>query len=177
MSSCLIICHTEQASFMCLDKLSYSFLRLDQLLPFSLSCLQCHKISPRVFFSAKWLASGPFSVTSSVFKPNPLSSFMLVTLPPLPSSGYGLRVSQMAAMSMLLMVSYFSYSSICVWLEFHCWWKHLFISLLHCPLFWPIASFDSIFIKCCVGSPLRDRETMQPHVLLFVCVDWITDAQ
>ena len=47
-SSSLIIYHTDQASFLCLGKLSYSFLSLDQFSTFYLSCFRCHKLSPGV---------------------------------------------------------------------------------------------------------------------------------
>ena len=47
-SSSLIIYHAYQASYLCISKLSFSFLHLGQFSTFYLSCFRCHKISPRV---------------------------------------------------------------------------------------------------------------------------------
>ena len=123
----------------------------------------------------KCLASVLSSGTSLSFKPNPLFSFILVSLPSLTSSAYTASLSKDSNISV------------------PSWWSALSpitpsLSNLNSPsngiTFHFFAAFSSllanshfqlpVFIKCHVGLSLGVRETTQPHALLFVCVKGAT---
>lgn len=125
-----ITCDLEWASFLCIKRLSYSFLGLDQLLTFYPLHFQCPELPLWVPFRwTFWLVPSPLEIF--IYSLKLLFSFMLINSPSLISSGLSNNISVT-----VLMVSYFFYNSIYIWLTYN-------ISIFH---FFMVLSFGGLFL-------------------------------
>lgn len=127
---------TEQASFLCFDKLSYYFqvwISFQRLVfhickGFFVCVCQCHFL---------WDIFTQF--VPAIF------SFMSESLFSLTSSGSAARVSQNGSSASISMVGYFFYKSVYIRLELHFQCYH-FVFLLYFLMCWPVLFGVSTFV-------------------------------
>lgn len=159
VAQCLPSSHhvTYKAStfFLCLGKLSHSFLSLDQFPTFYPMCFQCHETSLRIF-NGKFFARVTYSGTSLSFTSKPFFSFMSINSPFLSSPGC---ISSLCNGNTANRISYFSHSLHSILMSLSA--SSLFGSLLHIHVCCPIPCFNYPYL--CNVMWVYHWETKRKH--------------